>query len=165
MRKAGEEERRGEERREGHFAECCFATGEFPRHSFHTERRDGRTDEPSGRSAVGANAPVQRRLWSVRPRPPRPAAEVVKKSMKRANSIAPVLPPSPLRTRIRMMMNEGTKPREKKSLSATTTTTTTTATAKTEIRLRLGIGRKGWAVVSHTAKYYKLTIGEFIMTI
>ena len=64
-----------------------------------------------------------------------------------------------------MMMNEGTKPREKKSLSATTTTTTTTATAKTEIRLRLGIGRKGWAVVSHTAKYYKLTIGEFIMTI
>ena len=68
-----------------------------------------------------------------------------------------------------MMMKEGTKPREKKSLSATTTTTTTTtttaATAKTEIRLRLGIGRKGWAVVSHTAKYYKLTIGEFIMTI
>ena len=63
------------------------------------------------------------------------------------------------------MMNEGTKPREKKSLSATTTTTTATATAKTEIRLRLGIGRKGWAVVSHTAKYYKLTIGEFIMTI
>ena len=62
-------------------------------------------------------------------------------------------------------MNEGTKPREKKSLSATTTTTTTRGTAKTEIRLRLGIGRKGWAVVSHTAKYYKLTIGEFIMTI